>query len=487
MKFITAEEASREWEIGLRTVQRMCASGKIEGAEKISNVWMIPETAKPKSDRKSNCSITKEEIVDAYNAFVSEDYNKFNNFFSKNNLCKSPIIKAYYSAVESYKYFPQIDKMAVYWEKAKEYLNGTDLKIPEISLSMGGHFTLGIFLRTPGDANEISKIISEKLPLFEFITGYKSGLDLLFMAELAFHQGNNTESELLVYKAMFTQDSAPDVKLGIAHILAHNAIYKGDAEGWKRAIEMINKIHIDSEVTKASVEIAKSELFLICDFTERIPEWLKRADFNDSRLTVTSRYNALFVHLSYLVKRKEYARAIAFADVLIEAASGQHYVSYYSFLYLYILMAVCYNKLYMEDKCIDYLKKAIEIAKHDDLLMPFVEYFELLGEASEKYLKENEQDVYNNILKLKMKYSENLVSLKSSLKEPELMEGLTDREKEIANLVAEGRSNAEIAEQLYISKSTVNYHIQNIFSKFGVNRRSMMIKLLFFNDKNDNQ
>lgn len=485
MDFITAEEASRDWKIGLRTVQRMCASGKIEGAKKISNIWMIPKTAKPKSDRNVKCSITKEEILDAYNAFVSQDYNKYINFFRKNNTCKSPITKAYYTAVEAYKFFPQIEKMAVYWEKSKEYLDGTDIKIPEISLTMGGHFTLGIFLNTPGDADKISKLISEKLPLFEFITGHKSGLDLLFKAELAFRRGNNSEAELLGYKAMFTQDSDPDVKLGIAYILAHNAIYKGDVEGWKHAIEMMNKIDNDSEITKISVEIAKSELLLVCGFTERIPEWLKQADFNEKKLTVTSKYNALFIHLSYLWKKKEYARAIAFSDVLIYGADEQFYVSYYSFLYLYILMAVCYNKLYMEDKCIDYLKKALEFAKPDSLFAPFAEYLDLLSEDSKKYLKENEQDIYNKILKIKMSYSENLLSLKSSLKEPELTKSLTDREKEISNLVAEGMSNAEIAEQLYISKSTVNYHIQNIFSKLGVNRRSMMIKLLFFSDKND--
>lgn len=76
--FITAEEASRKWGIGLRTVQRMCANGIIEGVEKISNIWMIPNTAKPHSQRKTKHSVTKEEILDAYKAFVCGDYNKYN-------------------------------------------------------------------------------------------------------------------------------------------------------------------------------------------------------------------------------------------------------------------------------------------------------------------------------------------------------------------------------------------------------------------------
>lgn len=485
MNFITAEEASRKWGIGLRTVQRMCANGKIEGVEKVSNIWMIPNTAKPHSQRKTKHSVTKDEILDAYKAFVCGDYNKYNNFFSQNNVCKTLIEKAYYSAIESYKYFPKIEKMSVYWEKAKEYLEATNSKIPELSLTMGGHYTLGVFLQKPGDADEVGKLLFEKLPLFEYITGHKSGLDLLFKAELASRRGNMNDAELLSYKAIFTQDSDADVKLGISYILAHTAICKRDAEGWKRAVEMISEIQHDSKITKVSIEIAKSELLMVGGFLSRVPDWLKVGDFSGKELTVTSKYNALFVYLSCLTKKKEYAKAIAFADFLLENADEQFYVSCYSYIYLFLLMAICYNKLYMYEKSVEYFKKALEIAKPDRLFMPFVEYYDLVGEACEKYLINNEYDMYKEIYGIKKKYSENLESLKSALKEPELTEGLTEREKEISLLIGQGMSNAEIAEQLYISKSTVNYHIQNIYNKLGVNRRSMMIKLLFFSDKND--
>ncbi|MBD5452060.1 MAG: response regulator transcription factor [Lachnospiraceae bacterium] len=46
--------------------------------------------------------------------------------------------------------------------------------------------------------------------------------------------------------------------------------------------------------------------------------------------------------------------------------------------------------------------------------------------------------------------------------------GLTKRELEIAGMIAEGKSNGEIAEQLYISKTTVKKHASNIFEKWGL-------------------
>jgi len=46
--------------------------------------------------------------------------------------------------------------------------------------------------------------------------------------------------------------------------------------------------------------------------------------------------------------------------------------------------------------------------------------------------------------------------------------GLTEREKEIARLMVEGLDNKVIAERLYVSNSTIAYHVTNIFRKFGI-------------------
>jgi two-component system, NarL family, response regulator LiaR len=48
---------------------------------------------------------------------------------------------------------------------------------------------------------------------------------------------------------------------------------------------------------------------------------------------------------------------------------------------------------------------------------------------------------------------------------------LTEREHEVLKLMVEGLNNAEIAEQLVVSLSTVKYHISNILMKLGVNNR----------------
>ncbi len=61
------------------------------------------------------------------------------------------------------------------------------------------------------------------------------------------------------------------------------------------------------------------------------------------------------------------------------------------------------------------------------------------------------------------------------LVDPPLVDPLSKRELEILILIAAGLKNKEIAEQLVISLNTVLYHIKNIYSKLGVNKRTLAI------------
>ena len=55
---------------------------------------------------------------------------------------------------------------------------------------------------------------------------------------------------------------------------------------------------------------------------------------------------------------------------------------------------------------------------------------------------------------------------------PPRPDGLTEREAEVLTLIALGRSNTEIAEQLFVAEATVKTHVNRIFAKTGSRDRA---------------
>ena len=62
-------------------------------------------------------------------------------------------------------------------------------------------------------------------------------------------------------------------------------------------------------------------------------------------------------------------------------------------------------------------------------------------------------------------------------RDPSTRDELTAQELQIAQFVAQGLTNREVAAQLFLSPRTIDFHLRNVFRKLGISSRTQLARL----------
>ncbi len=139
-----------------------------------------------------------------------------------------------------------------------------------------------------------------------------------------------------------------------------------------------------------------------------------------------------------------------------------------------INLAAADRKIGRQKEALEALKQALDIAIPDQVYMPFVENFDFTLSMLEELYR---QGIYpkdiSKIIELSLKYEKAVKKIRQTHL-TEYKPALAVREIEIAKLAAEGFSNREIGEKLFITHNTVKTELKRVFEKLGINSRVLL-------------
>jgi LuxR family maltose regulon positive regulatory protein len=142
-----------------------------------------------------------------------------------------------------------------------------------------------------------------------------------------------------------------------------------------------------------------------------------------------------------------------------------------------ILTALAYQAEDNLAEALAMLKRALALAEPGGFIRVFVDEGPPIARLLHTALaRDIEPDYVRRLLAaFPVAESEQADPLKTQDPEGELIEHLSERELEVLQLIAEGLTNREMAERLYLSMNTIKVHTHNIYGKLGVNSRTQAV------------
>ena len=367
--------------------------------------------------------------------------------------------------IMSFLCYNDIAAMSKLHKSACAQMSGTAVSIRNYgSWTFGSPSVLMMFHRDSGRLSEEIQIMNEAMPYYYQVTGgHGMGAELVMEAESQYLIGRFQDAFLLLSKVRqkIVSERQKNMELCSDFLALRLHFFEEDPHPWA----LQEKKH--AELLLSGNALLLNLFDSVCAYyyaLMRLPDKIPQT-FRQHKLTEVHYLQPAFPMMK-LIENQVFLAQNSCIDVLGQADSLLALCRQFHYklceIHVLIQAAGACNALQYYTEAENYLKTALHLAEPDHLLVPFCENYyyikELLGNS------EFEQ----NIRQLSVVFEKNRDHLASTLSRPLMASALTDRELELARLIAGRLSNREIAATLYLSEGTIKQYTNRIYSKLHI-------------------
>ena len=337
---------------------------------------------------------------------------------------------------------------------------------PAISIRNEGGWTFGspsvlmMFHREPGQLDKELAEMDECMPHYYKITnGHGQGAERIMRAEAAFLQGRFDDAQIALESAYSNIEGNGQMNMALccdflAWRLSPHTDFTPRYTFAQRRTVLLQQHNVDwLNILAATC----AYYYALLGEPEKIPEVFRAHALHTVNFLAPGKPMMELIENQVYLSQGAYAKVIARGEGLLTLCQGMHYGLVA--LHIRLQMAAAYERLGKHEEAAALLTQALADAAPDGLVMPFVENYRYL-----KPLLTGINDFTAQIIAL----GEAAEARRSRMAAPAAFALLTDREREIAALIAQRLTNREIAEKLYLSEGSVKQYVNQLYAKLGI-------------------
>ncbi len=398
-----------------------------------------------------------------------------------------PKIISYFGELEmlqGYLLSSRLPEAAARQKKAATILRHTVVQAGRSSQWTFGTPSVLFLYASPGDPldEKLKRFVSSREMYYRLTDNNSRGSEYLMEAELCFYRGSLDRADILAHKSETIAEKYDQNEIRIAALFLQSRIQliRGNTEAGLSTMKQMHRV-AEGDGVPASLrwmtDICDAYIYAVFNQLQFTAHWISDGDFldqGDHRLYHDAQCYASVVYSRILLDRNEYSKYLGMSDHFIEEAEKNQRLI--PLMYFYVYRTVAYRRMHMEKEARESLHRAVELGMKERLILPLTESGRELSDLFTQIpWTTEEQKMIISARDLFRAYDKNMnVLLHENGASPISL--LTRREQEVAALVAEGKTNKQIAGELSLAEITVKKCLSNIYARLGISNRTSLIR-----------